>query len=216
MPWSLADHPANVLSVFTSFQPGYRLVDGGDLLTVANLLFSVQEGADGGTDEQSASPIINCVTDAVQGTTFVLPPGVQGRYAKVINNSSGQIQIYGMSPDPYTGLIDTIAPAGSSVQQLMVPQEPGEACEYWCFAPGLWKQVSGIGAGAPGPQGGIPEAPLNGQTYGRNSGTWVPVLALAGGTMTGPIILPPGPATDPNQAISLSELQALAIDEGTY
>ena len=49
MTWSLADHPADLLAVFRSFEPGYRLVDGGDLLTVARLLFSTQEGALGGT-----------------------------------------------------------------------------------------------------------------------------------------------------------------------
>jgi len=216
MPWSLADHPANILSVFTSFEPGYRLVDGGDLLTVARLLYSVEEGAVGGANQVAASPIVNAVTDAVGGTAFVLPPGVQGRYVKVINNSSAQIQIYGMDPDPYTGMIDTIAPAGSTTQEIMVPQQSGESCEYWCFSPGLWKQVSGAGIGAPGPQGGIPEAPINGVTYGRQNGQWTPVLPLSGGTMTGPIILAPGAPTNPNQAISLSELQALAIDEGIY
>ena len=216
MPWSLADHPADVLSVFTSFEPGYRLVDGGDLLTIARLLFSVEEGADGGTNEATASPISNYITDAVQGTTFSLPIGLPGRTVRVVNNTQNAIQVYGMSPNPMTGMVDTIASASSSTQNTMVTQQPGEASEYWCFAPGLWKQSSGVGFGAPGPQGGIPEAPLDGQIYGRGSGAWTPVLPLSGGTMTGDIILPPGTPTNPNAAISLSMLTALAIDEGTY
>jgi parallel beta-helix repeat protein len=44
--------------------------------------------------------------------------------------------------------------------------------------------TAGAGAGA-----GIPEAPTDGQTYGRDGLTaaWNPVLPLAGGTMTGPL-----------------------------
>jgi hypothetical protein len=41
--------------------------------------------------------------------------------------------------------------------------------------------------------GGIPEAPTDGKAYGRESGAWVPVLPLAGGTLTGALIL----AADP-------------------
>lgn len=220
MPWSLADNPADVLSVFTSFQPGYRLVDGGDLLTVAHLLFSATEGAQGGANEATATSLDNYITDAEGGTTFVLPPGIQGRTVRLVNNSQSTIQVYGMSPNPQTGFIDTIAPADSTSQELMVNQQPGEASEYWCFAPGLWKQFTGNGNLGPGPQGGIPEAPLNGGTYGRSDGNWVLVLPLAGGAanqMTGPLILAPVTETpDPNQAVSWSMLEALAIDEGTY
>lgn len=220
MPWSLSDHPADVLSVFTSFQPGYRLVDGGDLLTMSRLLFSATEGAEGGSSEATATSLDNYITDAEGGTTFVLPPGIQGRTVRLVNNSQSTIQVYGMSPNPQTGYIDTIAPADSTTQELMVNQQPGEASEYWCFAPGLWKQFTGNGNLGPGPQGGIPEAPLNGTTYGRENGSWVPVLALVGGAanqMQGPLILaPPSGVPDPNQAVSWSMLETLAIDEGTY
>jgi hypothetical protein len=50
--------------------------------------------------------------------------------------------------------------------------------------------------GATGPQGptGVPtEAPSDGTTYGRLNATWTQVLPIAGGTLTGPLIL----ATDP-------------------
>lgn len=220
MPWSLADNPADVLSVFTSFVPGFRLVDGGDLLTMSRLLFSATEGAQGGATEQTATVLDNYITDAEGGTTFVLPPGIQGRTVRVVNNSSGAIQVYGMSPNPQTGYIDTIAPADSTTQELMVTQNSGEASEYWCFAPGLWKQVTGNGNQGPGPSGGIPEAPINGITYGRENGNWVPVMGLAGGAanqMTGPLILePPTGTPDPNQAVTWTQLTSLAIDEGTY
>lgn len=217
MPWSLADNPADVLSVFTSFQPGYRLVDGGDLLTVAHLLFSATEGAQGGNTEATATTLENYITDAEGGTTFVLPPGIQGRTVRLVNNSQSTIQVYGMSPNPQTGFIDTIAPASTTAQELMVNQQPGEASEYWCFAPGLWKQFTGNGNMGPGISGGIPDAPSTGLVYGRENGNWVPVLPITGGTMLGPLVLAPAVGTpDPNQAVSWSELTSLAIDEGTY
>lgn len=43
---------------------------------------------------------------------------------------------------------------------------------------------------------GIPEAPMDGFVYGRMDGAWVRVLALSGGTMTGPLILSRDPQQD--------------------
>ena len=40
---------------------------------------------------------------------------------------------------------------------------------------------------------GIPEAPLGVVTYGRNNGAWTGVLPLAGGTLTGPLLLNAAP-----------------------
>jgi Chaperone of endosialidase len=45
-----------------------------------------------------------------------------------------------------------------------------------------------VDAAAPGGGGGIPEAPADGTTYGRNNGGWTNVLRLTGGTLTGPLI----------------------------
>jgi len=46
--------------------------------------------------------------------------------------------------------------------------------------------------GPVGPPGPTPEAPTDGQIYGRGGSTpaWVPTLPLTGGTMTGPLTLP--------------------------
>lgn len=51
--------------------------------------------------------------------------------------------------------------------------------------------------GSGGGGGGIPEAPVDAFTYGRNQGGWVRVLPLAGGTLTGALIL----AADPTAAL---------------
>jgi hypothetical protein len=47
--------------------------------------------------------------------------------------------------------------------------------------------------GGTGGGGGIPEAPADGTTYGRNSGAWTSALALSGGTLTGPLLLAANP-----------------------
>ena len=46
--------------------------------------------------------------------------------------------------------------------------------------------TTGAGTGA------IADSPMDGTTYGRNNGLWVHVLALSGGTMSGPLILQGG------------------------
>jgi hypothetical protein len=43
--------------------------------------------------------------------------------------------------------------------------------------------------------GGIPEAPSDGQAYGRNNGAWQAVLPIVGGTLTGPLVLAADPTT---------------------
>jgi hypothetical protein len=52
--------------------------------------------------------------------------------------------------------------------------------------------------------GGITEAPTDGQTYGRDGAlqSWLPVLPLSGGTLTGQLILDGTLASDPNEAVS--------------
>lgn len=213
MPWSLTDQPADVVSIFTSFIPGFRLIDGGDLEEMAKLLLSAREGIEGGTSQQDAVPLQTFISQVVDGNTAVLPPGLPGRYMWVFNDGANPLQVYGASPNPLTGLADEID------GQIMFTQASGSVVEYICYAPGMWKAFVSEGGAGPGPGGGIPEAPINGVTYGRLDGNWVPVLGLAGGVtnqMSGPLILAPGVPTNPNQAISLAFVQNMNIDEGTY
>lgn len=67
--------------------------------------------------------------------------------------------------------------------------------------------VSGTGGGG---GAGIPEAPTDGQIYGRNGETelWAPVLPLAGGQMAGMLVLN-GNATASMDAVPLSQVQSL-------
>ena len=71
------------------------------------------------------------------------------------------------------------------------PPDPAE----WVGPPGPMGPVGPVGpVGPPGP-GGVPEAPAGGVTYGRLNGTtWTGVLPLAGGALTGPLLLAADPA----------------------
>lgn len=61
--------------------------------------------------------------------------------------------------------------------------------------------------GTTGGGGGIPEAPTDGQIYGRNgeAESWVPVLPIAGGTMIGPLQLA-GAASTALGAVPLNQI----------
>jgi hypothetical protein len=65
--------------------------------------------------------------------------------------------------------------------------------------------VPGGGPGTGGGGAGFPEAPVDSTLYGRIDTTWQRALALAGGTMTGPIVLA-GNATAPLQPVALQQL----------
>lgn len=61
-----------------------------------------------------------------------------------------------------------------------------------------------VDAGGSGGGGGIPEAPsISGQVFGRSEGAWVNVIALVGGTLTGPLIA----AADPTAALGMATKQ---------
>ena len=70
---------------------------------------------------------------------------------------------------------------------------------------------------------GIPEAPSDGATYGRNTGSWQPVLPIAGGTLSGPLILAANPtnvlgATTKQyvDALAATKLSDAPNDANTY
>jgi len=135
-------------------------------------------------------------------------------------------------------VVDYGSPGGSywAVQAVPTNTPPSgttASTAYWAFlaAVGAQGPVGPAGpagpAGPQGPQGipgtggsggGIPEAPGDGQTYGRNglATNWAPVLPIAGGTMTGPIVLAANAAAN-LQAVPLQQLNsAVAGLSGTY
>jgi hypothetical protein len=60
---------------------------------------------------------------------------------------------------------------------------------------------------------GLPEAPTDGEVYGRINLTWIPVLSLFGGTLTGPLHLPADPV-QPLEAATKQYVDAHAAAGG--
>ena len=59
----------------------------------------------------------------------------------------------------------------------------------------------------------FPEAPSDGSSYGRTDGGWTEVLPLAGGTMSGSIVLP-GPPSAANEAASKDYVDSSVLAGG--
>jgi hypothetical protein len=93
-----------------------------------------------------------------------------------------------------------------NLYQAVAPSTPG------VFVATNWAQIApgGGGGGA-----GIPDAPLDGQQYGRQSGSWTVVntnyLPLTGGTLTGPLTL----TNDPTSNLQAATKQYVDAHSGT-
>lgn len=106
-----------------------------------------------------------------------------------------------------------LAPASGSLVpgQLAVEMATQPNPRLWVGVPtnidptGRRLIVSGGGGGGGG--GGIPEAPTDGQLYGRDGETqsWLPVLPITGGTLVGPLQLS-GPTTNLLGALPLEQV----------
>lgn len=64
---------------------------------------------------------------------------------------------------------------------------------------------------------GVPEAPIDGNMYGREDAAWNESVPIAGGTMTGRLYLVATPPNDPNAAVSKSYVDNNQnLDGGVY
>jgi hypothetical protein len=143
---------SSIVSLFQSFIPGKRLIDGSDLLTMAKLQFSYKSGivALAGGGQAGATPLpafINEVSTVVTNADSVmLPAGIPGLAVVVINDGASTLQVYGVPANPNNGGTgDTIAPNTSVAQAATgtgVSQATVKASIYYCFAPGKWKQLT--------------------------------------------------------------------------
>lgn len=141
---------SSILQLFTSFQPGPRLIDGSDLQTQANFLFSAQTGiiaaARGGqanaTPLQAAYNRIDTVATA--SDSVQLPQAIPGLQVTVKNNTATLLAIFGIPLNPVTGVGDTIASSQSNTQQ---PTATGITlattltADFICFTAGQWQEV---------------------------------------------------------------------------
>src|SRR6266481_6420132 len=114
---------SSVLALFPSFVPGNRLIDGGDLQSLANELFAAATGitalAGGGQTgaTQLAAALNRVDTCATNSDSVLLPQAIPGRQITVKNNTAQTLAIFGIPSNPVTGAGDTIATSQSNTQQ---------------------------------------------------------------------------------------------------
>lgn len=140
----------SIVQLFTSFVPGLRLVDGGELLEMANQLFSTKAGltALAGGGQAGATPLPAAINEvavvAADNDSAMLPLAVPGAWCFVINDGAHSLQVFGNPANPNNGGAgDTIAPYNSVVQNATavgVAQVTVKAALYVCFTAGKWKQ----------------------------------------------------------------------------
>jgi hypothetical protein len=140
---------ANLLS----FVPGLRLIDGGDLLQLANLSVSAKSGitalAGGGQiigagNSNVCSAYISEVSVvATANDSVILPVGIPGTEVTIINDGANSLQVFGQPTNATTGVGETIAAHGSTAQTATatgVALPSANTGVFSCFAPGKWKQ----------------------------------------------------------------------------
>ena len=139
---------SSVISFFTSFVPGLRLVDGGELLKQANLLFGYQDGltALAGGGALGATPLIagsNRLTVVVTGAdSTLLPPAIPYQQVVLTNDGLASARTFPcQSNSNNSGVADEIAPHGSSVYGASADTANQDTSIFFCVTLGKWKQA---------------------------------------------------------------------------
>jgi hypothetical protein len=140
----------SLLAQWLSFIPGFRLIDGGDLASMASSLFSTKTSltALAGGGQAGATPLpatLNEVDTVVTNNdSVVLPLALPGQQIFVYNASAQTLAVYGQASNPSNGNAgDTIAAANSTAQQPTatgVTQATATLALYVCVTLGQWKQ----------------------------------------------------------------------------
>ncbi len=140
----------SVLQFFSSFLPGFRLIDGSDLKQMSSLLYQTTTGikalAAGG--QAGATPLnygLNRVdTVANVADSVMLPPAIPRLQIRVYNNTGNSVQVFGSPSNPNNGNVgDTIAANNSNTQEPTatgVAQASTVPAIYSCYVLGQWKQ----------------------------------------------------------------------------
>lgn len=140
---------ASLLGLFPSFIPGSRLVDGGELLALANELFGAATGitAYAGGGQANATNLTKKYNEvtvcATNSDSVKLPLAIPGREIVIYNQSANTLAVFGKATNPNTGVGDTIAAAASTAQAATgtgVTQATAIIARYSCIVAGKWKQ----------------------------------------------------------------------------
>jgi hypothetical protein len=104
----------------------------------------------------------------------------------------------------YTAIPPASAVTSGGSSYMCVHSHTSSASFAADLAAGLWVLIAQGG-------GGIPDAPADSTTYGRRNSAWVNVLPVAGGSLTGPLLL----AADPTVPLGTATKQYVDNAVGT-
>lgn len=138
---------SSILQFFQSFLPGSRQIDGGELQTLASMLFGVKTGivALAGGGLSAATPALiygfNSVdTVASSSDSVVLPPAIPGATAIVTNPSATTLAVFGLGSNPSNNnTADVIAPSTSNTTATSQTIATTKTADFYCFKIGVWK-----------------------------------------------------------------------------
>lgn len=147
---------SSVVSLFTSFISGQRLIDGGDLANMVNLLFGYANGivAHAGGGQTNATPLAGTAgvpvafasveTVASAADSVLLPAAIPGLEISVANKTATSMQVFGVVSNGNNGGVgDTISASGSNTQVATntgVAHAGATVFVYSCFKAGQWTQ----------------------------------------------------------------------------
>jgi len=141
----------SMMQYFSSFQPGFREVDGGDCLTLAKLFCSPTTGftafAGGGATNAVQLPLGPSRLDVVatNADSVKLPPAIPGAICIVYNGGAANAQVFGqqanqggLAAGDQITINNSVTPAAVATG---VVQNTAVMAIYYCFVVGVWKQM---------------------------------------------------------------------------
>ena len=144
----------SLFSLFTTFVAGPRLIDGGELLTLAKLTLGSQSGlvalaGGGGPGATPLAPGLNAIKTVVTtGDSCVLPQAVAGLEVDVTNLGANSTNIFPAQTNPNNASSagDQIVPYNSvtpgTAASGSVALATQNTCFFLCYVNGIWKQTA--------------------------------------------------------------------------
>lgn len=136
------------VSGLLSATPGIRMVDGGDILTLAstcangagNLKALAGGGAAGAT--QVNGPINEFTTVVTANDSAILPPAIAGLRVTVVNSGAANLRLYcQLVNGGNNGAADAIVPLAGGATVGYVTVAPNGFAELICPVVGRWKSL---------------------------------------------------------------------------
>jgi len=139
---------ASIQPYWTSFYPGFRLLDGGEVGNLQTQTASSKYGISAGPagNQAAATPLgnfINEVGTAVAGGGVKLSPAVTGLSQVVVNSSTAAVTVWGNDNNPQTpvGVLDQIMPVGAVAPVTNFSLAVGGQALLVATRPGFWKRM---------------------------------------------------------------------------